>query len=39
MWNGREDNEYLVDVMSELDPNDLEYKDKLYGALRAHYPS
>ena len=39
MWNGREDNEYLVDVMSELDPNDLEYKDKLYGALRAPYPS
>ena len=39
MWNGREDNEYLVDVMSELDPNDLEYKDKLYGALGAHYPS
>ena len=39
MWNGREDNEILVDVMSELDPNDLEYKDKLYGALRAHYPS
>ena len=39
MWNGREDNEYLVDVMSELDPNDLEYKDKLYVALRAHYPS
>ena len=39
MWNGREDNEILVDVMSELDPNDLEYKDKLYGALGAHYPS
>lgn len=39
IWNGREDNEILVDVMSELDPNDLEYKDKLYGALRAHYPS
>ena len=39
MWNGREDNEILVDVMSELDPNDLEYKDKLNGALGAHYPS
>lgn len=38
MWNGREDNEYLVEIMTELDPNDAEYKDKLYSALSKHYP-
>lgn len=39
MWNGREDNEYLVEVMAELDPADAEYKDKLYSALSNYYPS
>lgn len=39
IWNGREDNEYLVEVMGKLDPADAEYKDKLYSALSSHYPS
>jgi len=39
IWNGREDNEYLVEVMAELDANDAEYKDKLYSALSKHYPN
>ena len=39
IWNGREDNEYLVEVMGSLDPNDAEYQDKLYSALNSHYPS
>lgn len=39
IWNGREDNEYLVEVMGSLDPADAEYKDKLYSALSQHYPS
>jgi len=39
MWNGREDNEYLVEVMAELDPIDANYKDKLYAALSEHYPN
>lgn len=39
MWNGREDNEYLVEVMADLDPSDAEYKDKLYSALGNHYPN
>ena len=39
MWNGREDNEYLVEVMADLDPSDAEYEDKLYSALRNHYPN
>lgn len=38
IWNGREDNEYLVEVMASLDPVDEEYQDKLYAALLAHYP-
>jgi hypothetical protein len=38
-WNGREDNEYLVEVMADLDPNDTEYEDKLYSALHNHYPN
>ncbi len=39
IWNGREDNEYLVEVMGSLDPNDAEYQDKLYSALLTHYPT
>lgn len=38
IWNGREDNDYLVEIMLALDPNDIEYKDKLYSALVFHYP-
>ncbi len=39
MWNGREDNEYLVEVMADLDSSDAEYEDKLYSALSNHYPN
>ena len=39
MWNGREDNEYLVEVMADLDSSDAEYEDKLYSALSDHYPN
>ncbi len=39
IWNGREDNEYLVDIMATLDPEDIQYKDKLYSTLSAHYPN
>ena len=38
MWRGREDNEYLVDIMAALDPGDLEYQVKVYSALAEHYP-
>lgn len=38
IWRGREDNEYLVDIMAELDPGDLEYQGKVYSALTKHYP-
>lgn len=39
LWNGREDNEYLVEVMADLDSSDAEYQDKLYSALSNHYPN
>ncbi len=39
VWNGREDNEYLVDFMKELNPSDPEFQDKLYKALAQHYPA
>ncbi|WP_251358176.1 dUTP diphosphatase [Kangiella sp. TOML190] len=37
-WNGREDNEYLVDILNSLDPSDHEFKDKVYQGLATHYP-
>lgn len=39
VWNGREDNEYLVEVMQKLNPADPEYQDKLYASLVQHYPT
>lgn len=39
VWNGREDNEYLVEVMEKLDASDPAYSDKLYASLAEHYPS
>jgi len=39
MWEGREDNEYLVDIMGQLDPADPDYQGKVYSALSEHYPS
>lgn len=38
IWRGREDNEYLVDIMATLDAEDPQYRDKLYSALAARYP-
>ena len=38
IWNGREDNEYLVEIMAELDPEDTSFQSKLYDALATNYP-
>lgn len=38
MWNDREDNEYLVDIMESLDATDPSFKDQLYTALENAYP-
>ena len=37
MWNGREDNEVLVEVMATLDAKDPSFKDSLYALLEAAY--
>ncbi|MDD9891773.1 MAG: dUTP diphosphatase [Gammaproteobacteria bacterium] len=39
IWNGREDNEYLVEIIESLDSSRLEFKDEVYAALEAAYPS
>ena len=37
VWQGREDNEHLVEVASSLDITDQSYQDKLYQGLLARY--
>ena len=38
-WNGREDNEYLVEIINSLDPNQAKFKDQVYIALKSSYPA
>ncbi len=38
-WNGREDNEYLADIMASLDSNAVSFKDDVYAALQQAYPA
>ncbi|MGH1486158.1 MAG: dUTP diphosphatase [Cellvibrionaceae bacterium] len=37
VWNGKEDNEHLVELVAELDSSDHDFKDKLYALLEARY--
>jgi len=37
VWNAKEDNEHLVELVSELDPSDKQFSDKLYASLKARY--
>ena len=37
-WNGREDNEYLVDILNRLDSSDEYFKEKVYQGLKDNYP-
>ncbi len=37
LWNGKEDNEHLVEVVAELDHNSPKFKDDLYQALEQRY--
>ena len=39
IWNGREDNEYLVEIIGSLDSSRLEFKDEVYAALESAYPT
>lgn len=38
VWDGREDNEHLVELIDQLDQKSSDFKDKLYGALAERYP-
>ena len=37
VWNGREDNEYLVDIIHTLDAGSADFKQAIYAALDAAY--
>ena len=37
MWNGREDNEYLADIMDQLDSNSSSFQSDIYTALVQNY--
>jgi len=37
-WQGREDNEHLVEVLATLDSTASDYADRVYTALQARYP-
>ncbi|MDP6652658.1 MAG: dUTP diphosphatase [Gammaproteobacteria bacterium] len=39
IWDGREDNEFLVDIIEALDPASAGFKDAVYTALSAAYPA
>lgn len=38
VWNGREDNEHLVDILADLDADEPDYRDRVYAALAQRYP-
>jgi len=38
IWDGKEDNEHLVDILISLDPNKTKFKDQIYSALQKAYP-
>jgi dimeric dUTPase (all-alpha-NTP-PPase superfamily) len=37
IWDGREDNEHLVELVAELDVSDAQFSAKLYQSLKARY--
>jgi dimeric dUTPase (all-alpha-NTP-PPase superfamily) len=39
VWQGREDNEHLVEVIRQLDSNASSFRDEVYQGLAARYPS
>jgi dimeric dUTPase (all-alpha-NTP-PPase superfamily) len=39
IWDGREDNEFLVDIIESLDPTSAGFKDAVYTALSVAYPA
>ena len=39
VWNGKEDNEVLMDVLRSTDATQADFKDKVYQGLKSAYPS
>ncbi len=39
IWDGREDNEYLVDIIHRLDANASDFKESIYNELETAYPA
>ncbi|MCG8316566.1 MAG: dUTP diphosphatase [Pseudomonadales bacterium] len=39
VWHGKEDNEVLADILTELDPTMDRFKDAVYESLKKNYPS
>jgi len=39
VWNGREDNEYLVDILNQLSADSEEFQQLVYQGLEQHYPA
>jgi dimeric dUTPase (all-alpha-NTP-PPase superfamily) len=39
IWNGREDNEHLVEVLNSLDITLADYSDQVYAGLQQRYPA
>lgn len=37
IWAGKEDNEHLVELVSQMDTSDIQFSDKLYTGLKARY--
>lgn len=38
-WQGREDNEHLVEILQQLDPAQADYQEQIYTALLLRYPA
>ena len=38
IWDGREDNEHLVEVLGKLDSGSINFRDEVYHGLRSRYP-
>ena len=39
VWDGREDNEHLAEILPSLDPDESGFADRVYEQLLAAYPS
>ena len=39
IWDGREDNEHLAELLSALDSNRASFRDEVYQGLKARYPA